>query len=690
MNVALSIRDPKSLLASCFILASALASSVAIAAAAAEVSAGPTATADAQEFSFESPWLRVAFSRTQPRMTYLSVDAVGTGRHQRNLLKAPLGAAPEFAGAQVETGTASPAGAATQVGNRIQYPPVKLADGTRASFAVTVEPKIIRLSIDREQSTNAAASSTWSMMFDATVTPVSPLGRTCPDPSMADHDSSAAPSPTDHAAPPRNVLTGPVLLHFPDWGSLLLRTRQDAGQDQPIWRYSLLRDLTLIAPGTVAHWRKMTPEERKKTQAIGNPYLLAWDHVHIGPEQIQISLQPPSVARPKPGKHHTELTMTVTSVYPKPELVDADPKLVGLKRAWLNIFGFRADLGCLANNSTGDLCQFVLYSYADQAFYTPPLFDDFTALDLVRTSLDHYFDGLKGYSDNFQDVAPSTIIAAWDYVVGKPDPGWLKRRIGRIEDYADRMLRMDRDGDGLCESPPGSSNWWDMFHYGGKDAYSSALAWRAFRCLADLEQRLGNSQKAAFYRERADKIQKVYYVTFYNPETGVLAGWRANDGQLKDKYFLWANGIAIAYGLVSPAQANAILDRLQAKMSEVGYTNFQYGLPGNLISAGKDFPLAQAVFPVYENGAATGSMAYFYVQALYATGRKQQADAIFDRMLKGYRDGTFQNGIGNGGDWKVWNGTPTGYEGMLVDAYYPLTAWITGRLGKGVPLPAGP
>jgi hypothetical protein len=54
-------------------------------------------------------------------------------------------------------------------------------------------------------------------------------------------------------------------------------------------------------------------------------------------------------------------------------------------------------------------------------------------------------------------------------------------------------------------------------------------------------------------------------------------------------------------------------------------------------------------------------MAYYYVQALYAAGRKAEAEAIFTRMLEGYRDGTFQNGIGNGGDWKEWNGTPCGY-----------------------------
>ena len=380
--------------------------------------------------------------------------------------------------------------------------------------------------------------------------------------------------------------------------------------------------------------------------------------------------------------------MTVTAIYPEHSLVDADPRLIGVKRAWLNIFGFRADLGCLANHAAGDTCQFCLHCYADQAYCTPPLFDDFTALDLVRSSLDCYFDGWKGYSDHFQDVAPSTVIAAWDYATGKPDPSWLKRRLSAIEKYAERMVAMDVDGDGLCESERALTNWWDCIDWNWKDAYSSALAWRAFRCMADLEHRVGDETKAARYRQRADKIKSIYYQMFYNPATGVLAGWRLRDGKLGDCYFLWVNGIAISYGLVDKPKANAILDRLQAKIKEVGFHSFKYGLPGNLVSFPSNFPSnASLGFQLYENGGVTGSMAYYYIQALYSMGHKSEAEAIFGKMLEGYRDGTFQNGVGNGGDWKEWNGNPCGYEGLVTDAYYPLTLLITGRLGRGVPIP---
>lgn len=620
-----------------------------------------------EETTCSSPWLKVAFSRCEPRMTFLSVDATGEGRHARNLLKSPLGGSPALAGTNTLTASTGIKSTATIVGNTVCYSGIKLGDMETDTIRFTVGPKSISVRIDRDilRDYSASEASPLRFVFDSTVTPASPLGRL--------NEGELG------------TLQFPVLLHFPDWGSLLVRATNSGG-DPASWRFSLLRGLQPIKPGVVAGWRVMTPEDRKIFEKIGNRYLLQFGGIHLGPEQIQLDLQQGRrAALQRAGKQRIELDMSVTAIYPEPARVDADPQLIGIKRAWLNIFGLRADLGCLANSSTGDTCQFCMHCYADQASHTPPLFDDFTALDLVGMSLDRYFDGFKGYSDHFQDVAPSTVIAAWVYATGKPDPKWLARRIGDIEKFADRIIAQDKDGDGLAESETGPSNWWDCVNWNGKDAYSSALAWRAFRCMADLERLVGNETKAALYRGHADRIKTVYYKTFYNPETGVLAGWRTSDGSLRDSYFLWVNGIAISYGLVDKAQANAILDRMQAKIKEVGFNSFQYGLPGNLTP----FPVHPRFldFQLYENGGVTGSMAYHYIQALYSTGRKAEAEAIFSKMLEGYRDGTFQNGIGNGGDWKEWNGNPCGYEGMLVDAYYPLTAWITGRLGRGVPIP---
>ena len=126
----------------------------------------------------------------------------------------------------------------------------------------------------------------------------------------------------------------------------------------------------------------------------------------------------------------------------------------------------------------------------------------------------------------------------------------------------------------------------------------------------------------------------VYFQTFYNPKTGVLAGWKSADGKLHDYYFTFVNGVAITYGLVPPDKANPIMDVMLAKMKEVGYTHFELGLPGNLVPirrgdyvhhvlrwGGGEKEDGSDGFQIYENGGATACYAYFTLQALYQLGR---------------------------------------------------------------------
>ena len=52
-------------------------------------------------------------------------------------------------------------------------------------------------------------------------------------------------------------------------------------------------------------------------------------------------------------------------------------------------------------------------------------------------------------------------------------------------------------------------------------------------------------------------------------------------------------------------------------------------------------------------------------------------------MMQTFAQGGFQNGIGHGGEWRRWDGTPSGYEGFLADAYYVQMAVFTGHYGIG-------
>jgi Bacterial alpha-L-rhamnosidase 6 hairpin glycosidase domain len=400
----------------------------------------------------------------------------------------------------------------------------------------------------------------------------------------------------------------------------------------------------------------------------------------------------------------------IVAIHPKVAGTNSDPRFDAIRRDWLNIFQLGTRWHILGNNVTGETCAFTYYEYADIAIHTPRLADRLTALDMIRQTLDGIIGGTITYGmpgngafgEFAADTAPSLLITAADYVEGSNDHQWLAANYGQLKSWTDKMLATDHDGSGLIEygmsGNSGSwavrkkfrpSNWWDTIGFGHEDAYSNALAYRALGDMAKLAAQAGRAEDEARYRAAAEKLKANYFKTFYDPATGVLAGWRSADGQLHDYYFLWVNGIAIHYGLVPRDKANEIMDRLLAKMKDVGYTNFALGLPGNLIPVlKKDYFVVDLRwgggtrddntdgFQIYENGGATACFAYFTVAALYDLGRIDDADRIFLPMLESFAKGDFQ-GYGSdkkSKDWKQWDGTCRGYEGLLVDNYYALLA----------------
>ena len=169
----------------------------------------------------------------------------------------------------------------------------------------------------------------------------------------------------------------------------------------------------------------------------------------------------------------------------------------------------------------------------------------------------------------------------------------------------------------------------------------------------------------------------------------MLAGWKSTDGKLHDYYFIFVNSLAITYGLVNPEQGNRIMDAMLAKMEEVGFDNFELGLPGNLIPVkradythhdprwgGNTTDELNDGWQKYENGGTSGNYVYFTLSALYRLGRKKDAERILFPLLKGLEEGIFQGECKNGmtKDWRTWDGECWGYEGFLVDNYWSVLA----------------
>ncbi|MHB0957898.1 MAG: alpha-L-rhamnosidase-related protein [Pirellulaceae bacterium] len=586
--------------------------------------------------TYRSPFMEIALSLEQPALTSLSIDSSGQAKYAHNALRLPKPSETTYV-----------AGHAAQRGLEVTYRRVETDAATSPSWHIAAEDRTIRLT-SRWNQTGPCESIV--LEFEPSRCHATLLGRSRDDGSI----------------------DLPAILHLPDQGSLRIRVDGDA-------RASLPYDARRAEEGYV---RVTFPGATQDCPVV-------------------------------------EYVWEITAIQPQVKTLESDPRFDGFRRNWLNIFQWNPRLRVLANHAASDTCAFCLYEYADIALHTPPLAEDLTALDLVRQSLDRYLEGMPGYGlpgyvgfdmpgsppsedPPYLDSYPSLLIAAFDYVAGSNDQQWLAARYDGLRRWTETLLAMDQDANGLLEYPysgnSGSwsgkaekrpSNWWDCIGFGHEDAYANALAYRALRGMQSMAKQLDKSDDAGRYKAAADRLRAVYVDAFYNPATGVLAGWRSADGELHDYYFLFVNGIAICYDLVPRPLADSIMDRLLAKMQEVGYTRYDLGLPGNLIPVPRKDYVHRDVrwgggerednadgFQKYENGGASACFAYFTIAALYKLDRRQEADRILFPILESIEQGAFCGRAASGMtyDWKTWDGTPWGYEGFLVDNYYVLLA----------------
>jgi hypothetical protein len=611
----------------------------------------PTISEHLDRIEFRSNWLRVVLSSPEPCITELCWDSLGKGKVDGNLLKPGRDGGVALTPMQVFVAPFR-GGISTNAevdGNVVRYTST-LPNGAQTHWEVRVSEKSIRMAVGTFVPSPMAALGPVAVKFafDVSKTPVAPL------------------------ANPRPGATAPLpcLLHASDYGSILIE--------------SSVSESCLTA-------ESLRSQRQWNASFAAKPLTHRSDGLFVLPK----------------GVTRWDMTATVESILPLPGLTKTDPRFASLPRCWLNTFQYRPDLGMLANNIVSDNCVFCMHQYADAAVYTQTLPGGIKPIQVVRESLDRYFAGAPGYGVGWEDIEmdtyPSLLIAAWDVIRVTGDKALLRKWMPHLERIAEAMNKQDRNGNGLPESTRTgvagearcpTSNWWDQINFGGEDAYGCALAYRGLGCLVDLEKLAGNRAHAAIYQRRANRVKAAYVLTFLNPDTGVLAGWKDSQGKLHDYYFTFVNGIAIAYGLVGDDLANKIVDRIEAKMKEVGYTRFDLGLPGPLVVIPKnDYGPGSLGSPqredgtdtwqVFEHGGATACFASYYIQALYKLGRRAEADRILWPMMKAYGEGRYQNGVGKGGEWTRWDGTPSGYEGMLADAYSTQTVLFTGYYGIG-------
>jgi hypothetical protein len=608
-----------------------------------------------RSLAISTPWYRLVLDKSRPRIMELSWDSLGHRELGVNFLQ-ESGACPVLNPVFQKP---MPLGASTltRTGNVFRYTPVEVAPGAYEQMSIRADERGFALGL-------AARANHMTRMRGG----------------LFRFHLAANQTPTTFVCRPSaimNYVATPTYLTAPDFGTAYITRTGDAA--------AFYRKPSALFPATT-YWVDITPQEPS-----------AEDGLHeIGPKPWHVTMQ-----------------FAVQRLEPLPPLVNGEPRLKRLPKYSLNMVQWRPDTGIIGNSVMSLNCGLAILFYAQQALFAPRLENGISPMALVGASVDRYFQGAPGYQMPIQNVcspnwwssretAAYLVISAWYDVRTIGGLKQLRPWLEPLECLANR-IEAQFGPDGLLYHHGRGTMWFDTYKFQGADAYSNAADYRAFRCMDDLETLAGRPDQAGRYREDAERVEAVYFKSFYNPETRVLAGWRSEDGKLHDYMFPWVNGFAICQGLVPPEEATPILHVLLAKLDNIGFHSYPLGLPTNLlpISPADYAPRTSGApkqadgmdtWQVYMNGGATPALEYYVIQALYHAGQYDAAERLLWPLMESYEKGTFNAGIQLpkqkqrnpvGSAFYVWDGSRGRGEGYLPEDWDGVEALFTGHYGIG-------
>lgn len=616
-----------------------------------------------------SPWLSMAFARAFPMVAQFGVESGGRLRRhvEGNLLKPGLGmaAAPGRPACTLEHGP-----------DRIAY---RCPDGIDWTVRFPDE-RTCRIRLARPG--GRLGGDVWRMAFAPAACPVSVFGR-----PLAEPDFTARGEEDVFAVPEMQaVFRPPLLLHFPDCGTLRLTCDQ---------------------PGITAVER-MLPDPGMTGLNLGchnTSHHVSRVAYHHGVVEV--------VLRAADELDAVEFELAVEPercpVLPGVDL--SASRWDGLRRCWMNAFQLHPATLTMGDNLVlHGIAHLAIHFKSDMAQFTPALLPGLDLHRFLGRALGITFGSCvgpqghlaAGYADphrasdpgtDFFDGCVSNLIALRNHIAATGDWSIARSNLDALVRVGRFLLSLDGDGDGILEMPfHGNAmtpdrvyrNWWDNFPFGHKDAWVNLLAHRALGDLAAILARLGRVSEAAELEGWRTRFAAAFDRTFRAP-SGVHAGWISADGRMHDHMFTCISAMAINQGIVTGDEARRILGILLAKARAEGYGDWTWGVPGPLLpvreSDGHIWEPMQR-WGSYENGGFCGMTAQHLIQALYTAGMRDEADAILFTMLATCEREATHSGVFPGYmrsvDWRTIEGRPCGYN-YLADNYHFLLSGITGH-----------
>lgn len=622
--------------------------------------------------TFVSPYYAVAWAKAFPMMSYLGVEAGArsTRYTDRSLLRPGKGGV--LTGNQQDSFGKVENQADYQAGI-ISYKHLDFGKGeVRDCSVYPMGPRTFAIDIMAE---NKMDGELFRVHTAPDVSPVSVWSKKADNPPSAQYDTP------ETFYTPRIVKASfqlPAVLHFPDYGLVKI----EASEPTVYLQEHFLPDYDNTG-------LSLGPFNRG-----GHTYRKS---VHLGSVVLSFHAEKPVAG--------TTIKFTVLEDnYPHLSGVDlSDAKFDGLRRCWQNAFTLNPETMTMGDNiMLSGIGHLALAFRADLLPFTPALDASFSMIDGLKNSIEIALQEridpqTNRIADFGYECTEITLIALYDYLITTHDWPFIRQYLPEIKRLVKGVLDRDIDHDGIFEAPfhgnrledgRTSFNWWDDFAFGHKDAYLNLQAYRALEGMKKIFEKLQENTQAI--EQALTMFKQAFHRTFYNPETGVYAGWVSQDGRMHDYMFTFITSMAINEGLVPQELGIEMMRIMLTKMQEQGYDGV-YGVPGPLLPVAKEDKGTwdeMTRWGRYENGGLCGQAACHFLNALYHVGLRKEADDILFNMLATFEREYTHSGVFPGYvqsvDWRTKGGAPSGYN-YLADNYYFLLAAITGHFGVKYP-----
>ncbi len=251
-----------------------------------------------------------------------------------------------------------------------------------------------------------------------------------------------------------------------------------------------------------------------------------------------------------------------------------------------------------------------------------------------------FYEAQWGY---LMDSNPDFVSNVSDLYNQTGDIDWVRKQQQACEKALDYLLKRDSNGNHLVEmmndshTQNRSSDWIDIIWASYENAFVNAKLYHALCLWSDIEQQLGNKEKASYYSDFAEQLKisfnkSVHQGGFWDEDKGYYDYWRDKDESVHgDNLVTPVNFMAIAYGICDDTtRRNSILEKVETEMQKEKLFFWPISFFPYKTDEGKEY---QFPFPYYENGDIFLSWGSVAVQA-YASWKPSLALHYIKNILK--------------------------------------------------------